>query len=44
MVRTLGFLVMLVLLCPLWILILMIKLALIVSDTVLDFIDRRWLP
>lgn len=42
--RTLGFIVMLTLLLPLWILILMIKLALIIADTVLDYIDRRWLP
>ncbi len=42
--RTFGFIVMLLLLCPLWILILMIKLALVIADTVLDYIDRRWLP
>lgn len=44
MVRNLGFIVMLVLLLPLWIPILLIKLALVVSDTFLDFIDKRWLP
>lgn len=42
--RNLGFIVMLVLLCPLWLCMLLIKLALVIADTVLDYIDRRWLP
>lgn len=42
--RTLGFIVMLLLLLPLWLCMLLIKLSLIIADTVLDFIDRRWLP
>lgn len=42
MIRTLGLLViLLVLLFPLWLPILLIKLSLLISDTVLDFIDRR---
>jgi hypothetical protein len=42
--RMLGLIVMLVLLLPLWVCILVVKLALVVADTVLDYIDRRWLP
>tara|TARA_R110000868_G_scaffold96010_6_gene264123 strand:+ start:1034 stop:1165 length:132 start_codon:yes stop_codon:yes gene_type:complete len=42
--RTIGFTVILGLLLPLWVCILIVKLALLVSDTVLDEIDRRWLP
>jgi hypothetical protein len=42
--RTFGFIVMLVLLCPLWLCMLIVKLSLIIADTVLDYIDRRWLP
>jgi hypothetical protein len=42
--RTFGFIVMLVMLLPLWVCILVIKLALLISDTVLDYIDRKWLP
>jgi len=42
--RNLGFIVMLTLLLPLWLCMLLIKLALVIADTVLDYIDRRWLP
>jgi hypothetical protein len=42
--RTFGLAVMMALLLPLWLCMLLIKLSLIIADTVLDFIDRRWLP
>jgi len=42
--RTFGFIVMLLLLLPLWLCMLVIKLSLVIADTVLDYIDRRWLP
>lgn len=42
--RMFGLTVMIVLLLPLWLCMLVIKLALIIADTVLEFIDRRWLP
>jgi hypothetical protein len=42
--RNLGFIVMLTLLLPLWLCMLVVKLSLVIADTVLDFIDRRWLP
>jgi hypothetical protein len=42
--RTFGFIVMLTLLLPLWLCMLVVKLSLVIADTVLDYIDRRWLP
>jgi hypothetical protein len=42
--RMFGLTVMIVALLPLWLCILVVKLALVIADTVLDYIDRRWLP
>lgn len=42
--RMFGLATMIVLLLPLWLCMLVIKLALVIADTVLDYIDRRWLP
>jgi len=35
---------MIVMLLPLWGCIVVLKLAMVVSEVVFDFIDRRWLP
>jgi len=42
--RMFGLTVMIVLLLPLWLCILVIKLALVISDVIFEFIDRRLLP
>jgi len=42
--RTFGLAVMIVALLPLWLCMLVIKLALVISDVIFEFIDRRLLP